>query len=349
MVPYAKARLSADEAQLGVLLLCVGIGSLIAMPVTGVIVARRGSRTTIILGGCGLGLIFPLLAIADNPVGLGAALLLFGAFLGTLDVAMNAHAVEVEAAAGEPLMSGFHALFSIGGILGAGGVTLMLSAGLAPPAAGVAVAIVTLVVIALAAPGLLRTAAHATERFVMPRGVVALLAVLAATLFLVEGAVLDWGALLIADLRLLGMEQAGVGYLLFSIAMASGRLLGDRIVAHLGPTRLLQASSALAIAGFGMLLLLPLPGLALAGFAFIGFGAANIVPILFSAAGRQRAMPPALAVAAVTTIGYAGVLVGPAAVGVIAHAIGLDRTFWVLALLMAAPLVAARAVTALGR
>jgi predicted MFS family arabinose efflux permease len=346
LVPFAKARVGVDASQLGLLLLCIGVGSLMAMPVTGLVAARRGSRSMILLGGVGAGLLLPVLAAAATPAVLGVTLLLFGASLGTLDVAMNAHAVEVEAAAERPLMSGFHALFSIGGLAGAGGVTLLLSLGASPFAATLAMAAAVLAAVAVAAPRLLRTSGgHAGVSFVAPRGVVILLAILAVLAFLTEGAVLDWGALLITERGLAGREQAGLGFMFFSVAMSGGRLLGDRLVAGLGGKRVLQLSGALAVAGLAMVLSTHVAALALAGFALVGLGASNIVPILFSAAGRQQIMPPPLAVAAVTTIGYAGVLAGPALIGFVAQAASLTTAFWLLMVaLAAAPLTAGAVV-----
>lgn len=348
LAPFAKARTGVDDAAFGLLLLCLGVGSVVAMPVTGHLIGRFGSRPLVLLGGLGVGLLLPLLALAATPVALALALLLFGASLGSLDVAMNAHAVEVEAQSDQPLMSGFHALFSIGGFAGAGGLTLLLTQGLPPAAAGIAAAILTWTAIALAAQGLLRTrSVDEAPGLAFPRGVVLLLALLAAVTFLAEGAVLDWGALLSARLGLTTPETSGVGYMLFSAAMTIGRLTGDRIVARLGPATVLCLGGGLAVLGFAALLLAPLPALALSGFLLIGLGAANIVPVLFSAAGRQTRMPAGAAVAAVTTIGYAGVLAGPAAIGFVAQATGLANAFWLLAaLLLLVPLLAGRAVRA---
>jgi predicted MFS family arabinose efflux permease len=335
LVPFAKARLGVDEAQLGLLLLCLGFGSILAMPITGMVTARLGARPMILLGGIGAGLLLPALAFASSPATLGTALLVFGAAIGTLDVAINAHAVEVEAAAKRPLMSGFHALFSIGGFIGSGGITLLLSWGLAPFAAALCCGVLTLMIIGGASGGLLRIKpAGGAAVFAFPKGVVLLIAGLTAVTFLIEGAILDWSALLITANDIVPAQRGGVGYMLFSIAMTTGRLSGDAIVTRLGPRRMLITGGLVAVAGFVVLLAQPLRPIAMAGFLLIGLGAANLVPVLFSAAGRQRTMPPALAIAAVTTTGYAGILAGPAAVGFVAQAVGLTASFWLLAALM---------------
>ncbi len=178
--------------------------------------------------------------------------------------------------------------------------------------------------------------------FALPRGIVLLLAGLAAVTFLVEGAILDWGALLLTGMGLVGLAQGGVGYMIFSVAMTAGRLAGDRAVRRLGETRILCWGGLLTAAGFAVVLTVPVAGIALAGFALVGLGASNIVPVLFSAAGRQTTMPAPLAIAAVTTTGYAGILAGPAGIGLVSQRIGLPGAFWMLAGLMILVTLASR-------
>lgn len=335
LVPFAKARLGVEDGTLGLLLLCLGIGSILAMPLTGWISARFGSKPMILAGACGLILVLPLLAVVGTPVTLAAALLLFGASLGTLDVAMNVHAVEVEKGADHPLMSGFHAMFSVGGFVGAGGITGLLSLGLPPGGAALGCSALAAACMLAAAPRFLAVRGGEPPAYVLPRGIVLLLAALTAIAFLVEGAILDWGALLILGRALVEPSQGGLGYMIFSVAMTAGRFTGDRVVRLLGPLRVLVWGGLLAVAGFALLLTAEWAALAMAGFLLIGLGAANIVPVLFSLAGRQRVMPAGLAIAAVTTVGYAGILTGPAMVGFVAHRTSLPVAFWGLAALIA--------------
>jgi predicted MFS family arabinose efflux permease len=342
LVPFAKARVGVDNGQLGLLLLCLGIGSILTMPLTGWFSARLGSKPMILGGGIGLVLLLPVLAIAGKALVLGVALLGFGASLGALDVAMNIHAIEVESAAGQPLMSGFHAMYSLGGFAGAGGMTFLLWTGMSPFMCTLCGSLSTMVALALAWPRLLQTQDGKPTSFVVPHGVVILLASLAAVMFLVEGAILDWSALLIINQKLAGPTRGGLGYTLFSIAMTIGRLTGDRIVSHVGNRHVLVGGGLLAVAGF--VVLLTAPAVAMAGFLLIGFGASNIVPVLFSLAGRQTIMSTGQAVAAITTTGYAGILAGPALLGFVSRATSLPAAFWFLAVLTAlVPIFAQRA------
>jgi predicted MFS family arabinose efflux permease len=345
LIPFVKGNAGVDEAQLGLLLLCLGIGSVIAMPVTGYLSARTGARPMIILGGLGLVLLLPVLSVLSDPIPLAVALLFFGASLGTIDVAMNVHAAQIERARGRALMSGFHAMWSVGGILGAGGMTLLLSQGLTPLAGALAGSATALALLVYARPRLMAAQGGEPPAFALPRGIVLLLAVLAGITFLVEGAVLDWSALLILERELLEPAQGGLGYMLFSIAMTVGRLTGDWVVGNLGPRRVLLWGGILSVAGFVPLLVADETPLAMAGFVLIGLGAANLVPVVFSQAGRQSIMPPGLAIAAVTTVGYAGILLGPAAMGFVSHATSLPTAFWMLAVLAALVPLCARAAT----
>ena len=343
LVPFAKNRLLVDNAILGVLLLCLGMGSMAAMLFTGGLSARYGSRPIIIVAGLGMALFLPLLLLARTPLELGSALFAFGAALGSLDVAMNIHAIEVERAAQRPLMSGFHGLYSAGGIGGATLITTLLSMHLGTLVSTLICSMLMALMILVARPRLLRTRQpQAMQWMIIPRGVVWLLAALACITFLAEGAVLDWGALFIAGAGLVSVSHSGVGYILFSIAMTIGRLSGDAVARHLRDASILFYGSLVAIAGFVVLILSPWAAVALVGFMVIGLGASNIVPVLFRQAGVQRVMPIGAAAASITTAGYAGVLLGPAGIGLIAKHTGLPAGLWTVAGLLCIVTVAAR-------
>ena len=295
MVPYAKARLGLDDATLGLVLLAFGGGSMASMPLVGFLTHRFGSRKVIVVGGVLTCLALPLLALAPDAWTLAAALLYFGAALGALDVAMNAHAVEVERRSARPLMSGFHGLFSIGGLAGAAGMSLLLATGLPLALAAGTVALLLLALVLAQWPSLLDEVAETERRppFRMPGGVVLLLGVLCFISFLAEGSMLDWSALLLRDFHGFPSASAGIGYAVFSVAMALGRLTGDRVVARFGPVPTVRFGACVAAAGFMLAALSAWSWAALAGFVLVGLGAANIVPVMFGAAGRLPGSSPA--------------------------------------------------------
>ena len=347
LVPFAKERLQVDDGVMGLLLLCIGMGSLSTMFAAGAVSGRFGSRPVILAGGFGLAALLPLLGVAGSPAALGLTLFAFGAALGSLDVGMNIHAVEVERAAAAPLMSGFHALFSVGGFAGATAITFLLSANVRPFASTLLASLLMAIAMVLAAPRLLH-APHSKKAplIVAPQGIVLLLAALTMVMFLVEGAILDWSALLVTAKGLVSKAQGGLGYSIFAIAMTAGRFGGDFVASRIGDRAILFWGGLTTMAGFALLLVAPIPAVAMSGFLLIGLGASNIVPVLFRGAGAQRAMPTDLAVAAIATAGYAGELVGPAAIGFIAKAAGLPVAFWLLAALVGAVVLSARAATA---
>ena len=330
LVPFAKARLALGEADLGLLLLCLGAGSLMAMPVTGLLASRFGCRVVVLVSGAFVCVVLPGLAMAPTPMLLGATLFAFGAALGTLDVAMNVQAVIVERESGGALMSGFHGLFSVGGFIGAGLMALMLWAGMTPVGASVAVSLLVALSLLAGAPHLLREPdageGHGSM-FVVPHGAVIFIGVLCFLCFLAEGAILDWSALLLTSEQGMDATRAGLGYAAFAAAMTVGRLTGDRVVSRLGGKRVLLLGGLCSAAGFFVAVLAPSAPLALVGFLLVGLGASNVVPILFTAAGNQSAMPAGLAIGAITTLGYAGILAGPAVIGFVAHAVSLNLAF----------------------
>ncbi|RRN55839.1 MFS transporter [Pseudoxanthomonas sp. SGNA-20] len=331
LVPFAKARAGLDEAMLGIVLLCLGAGSLVAMPLAGALAARQGCRRVMVAAMLAASLALPALAVAPGAVGLGLALFVFGAAIGAMDCTMNLQAVAVERESGRALMSGFHAFYSIGGFAGAAAMTALLSAGAAPlPACVAAVAVVLVLVAAACRHWRAERVDSDVPAFAWPRGSVLLIGTVCFVMFLAEGAMLDWGAVFLDQAKDMDPARAGVGYVAFSLAMTVARLSGDRVVQAIGPLRAVVAGALVAFAGFALIVLAPGAWPALGGFVLVGIGCANIVPVMFSAAGRQAAMPESLAVPAISTLGYAGVLAGPALVGFVAHGTSLQFAFWCL-------------------
>ncbi|NDL65257.1 MFS transporter [Acerihabitans arboris] len=347
LVPFAKLRLDIGDASLGLLLLCLGIGSLMAMPLAAPLAARLGCKRLIIGAGVLLCLALPALALTHTLVSLGLSLLLFGIGLGAMDISMNIQAVAVEKASGRAMMSGFHGFFSIGGIAGAGLVSILLWLG-CTPFWSIAVADLLIVALMLYAGRDLLSQRQENDPgplFARPRGKVMFIGLLCFILFLTEGAMLDWSALFLTVERGLDSAKGGLGYALFSIAMTIGRLNGDRLINAIGRYHTLAAGSLCASAGIGLAIFIDQPAVTLLGFMLVGLGASNLVPLLFSVVGRQTDMPPNLALAAISGVGYAGILAGPALIGFIAHLTSLFAAFGCVALLLLVVTLSARRVT----
>jgi len=347
LVPLARARLGLDDGGLGALLLCMGLGSVVAMPFSGGLAARFGCRKMILGSGLLSCASLPVMAIAPTAAVLACALFLFGVGIGCTDVVMNIQAVIVERASGRPMMSGFHGLYSVGGIGGAGVVTGLMAWGVPPLPAVLAVVLPAGLLLVGFAKGLLPYASdEETPVFAFPKGRVLLIGMLCFILFLAEGSVLDWSGVLLNSVRGLAERHAGIAYVTFSITMTVGRLSGDAVVRALQPRRILLVGGLCAAAGFVLAATVPAWQATVLGFAIVGVGAANVVPVLFSAAGRQTSMPSNLAVAAVTTMGYAGILAGPPLIGFVARASSLPVALVTVAAMLVAVALNSRRATA---
>ena len=348
MVPYAKARLALDDAQLGLALLAFGGGSMLSMPFVGWLAHRLGNRLLIVASGLLMCLALPVLATVQGIGALVAALFYFGVMLGAVDVAMNAHAVDVERLDGGRLMSGFHGLFSVGGLAGAALTSALLAIGVPLVVAAASIAAILIALVLWLRTGLLDDgpAAEAAEKaaFGMPHALAWLLGLMCFASFLAEGAMLDWSAVFLRDFRGFAAASAGFGYACFSVAMATGRLAGDRLIARHGPVWAVRTGALLAVGGFLLVAWVPSAAVALLGFVLIGLGASNIVPVMFSAAGRLPGTSPAIAIATATTLGYAGLLSGPALIGFVAHASSLPVAFAAVAGLLVLVALSARIV-----
>lgn len=327
MVPFTKERLGLNEAGLGVLLLGLGAGAIVMMPITGFLIQRYGSRRVMLLGGVALSLILPLLLLLVNPIAMGVALFFFGASIGAIDVAMNEQAIRVQRLYGRHIMSSFHGFFSIGGLLGALGLGALIKIGLSPLAAAIFISCVLLLIISSQYKQLLPFEAQQTEergrRFYWPKSPVLYLGLMCFVVFLAEGAMLDWSAVFLQFNRGFDMAWAGGGYAAFSVAMAIMRLSGDRLMNKFSPHQMVIYGALVAAVGLFLAVGVPLNGVALFGFVLVGLGCANIVPVFFSAAGNMPHTPVHVALPTITTIGYAGQLAGPALLGFIAHGLSL--------------------------
>lgn len=334
LVPFVKARTGLGEGALGLLLLCLGVGSLVTMFLAGALAARFGCRRVIVTSGVPLCLSLPLLASHSDPLALGVALLVFGGAIGAIDVTMNIQAIIVERENGRAMMSGFHGLFSVGGIAGSVCMTAAISAGASPIAATLGVVAVIIVALVCAAPHLLAYASeHRPTVFAMPRGIVLFIGVLCFVAFQAEGAVLDWSGVYLSGAQGMATAYAGLGYVAFTVTMTIGRLTGDRIVGRFGGTTVMLLGGVCSASGFALTSLVSSWQPALFGFALIGLGCSNIVPVLFTRIGRQTLMPEHIAVSAISTLGYSGILTGPALIGLIAHLSSLSTAFLILAVL----------------
>lgn len=333
-IPVVLARLEISETTLGVLILLFGLGALVAMPSCGILMARFGSRPMlrIFAVACSFGL--AAVALTPNVWLAAPAMLFFGGVIGAMDVAMNTNAVAVERQLGRGIMSSSHGFWSLGGFFGgAAGGFVIVSAGHLWHAL-IVTALSLAIVLAASRHLVAETAvvAPTQRRLALPSNPLIYLVGLVALFGMVpEGAVLDWAALYLQQELGAGLAVAGFAFAAFSAAMAVMRFLGDGVRGRFGAVATLRASSLVAAAGLLVAGLASEPWMAIAAYTLAGFGIANIVPIIFSAAGNHPGMASGTGMSVVTTMGYSGILVAPSAIGFIGERTGFAPIFLVLA------------------
>ena len=325
-IPAVQERLHLSPSALGVALLGAAVGALVAMNIAGYLAARFGSSLITVVAGllfCGS---VPLLALAPSLPLLAAALVGFGATTGSMDVGMNTQGVAVERRYGRPILTSFHAFYSVGGLVGAfiGGIVAGRGIGVLPHFVVMAVlcAVALLGVSRLLLPA--RADAGGSKiALAWPTGVLLALGIVAFCSVLGEGAIADWSAIFLLHGVGAGAALAAGGYAAFSLLMAVGRFLGGSLTARFGPVSMVRFGALIAAAGLSLALATQWTPTALLGFGLVGAGFSVIFPITLSAAGGVRGIPSGTAIAAVATCGYVGYLIGPPTIGFVAQASSL--------------------------
>ena len=334
LVPVLRERLAIGDDVLGLLLLCIGIGSLATMPLSGALSARIGCRRVLVATGILFACILLAVTLVDSLWTAVPVILVFGALMGCLDVVINVAAVIVEKGIGRRIMSGMHAFWSLGGFVGAGlyGVWVGILGLTAFQSTAIAAGIVLALTVGFGR-NLIPYGGGGGSLIAIPRGIVVFVGITAFIAFLSEGAVMDWSGVYLTVVRGMDLALAGVGFSVFSAAMLTMRFLGDRVVQRIGQRPVAVGGALLTLVGILLIMFAPVDALLYFGFFAIGIGSANIVPVFFSLMGRQNVMPIGTAVSAVSTMGYLGILAGPAAIGFISSATNLQTAFGMLAVL----------------
>ena len=335
LVPVLRGRLAIADDLLGVLLLCIGIGSLLVMPIAGVLAERIGCRRVLIVSAVLYAASLLSICFVNSFWMAVPVIFFFGGLMGCMDVVMNIAAVIVEQGIGRRIMSGMHGFWSLGGFVGAGlyGVWVGL-AGLTAFQSTLIAAVLMLALTAVFGRHLIPYGGGGGGSLIaIPRGIVAFVGVTAFIAFLSEGAVMDWSGVYLTTVRGMDLSLAGMGFSVFSGAMLLMRFLGDHVIQRVGQFPVAVGGALLAFVGILLVMFAPLNTLLYLGFFAIGIGSANIVPVFFSLMGRQSVMPVGTAVSAVSTMGYLGILAGPAAIGFVSAQTNLMTAFGMIAAL----------------
>lgn len=335
-IPQVQDSLDISEGSLGLALLVLACGALLSLLIAGWLVARFGSRPVTATAALALCLFLPFPALANSWALLAAALFMVGVANGALDVAMNSQGVLIQRHIGRPILSSMHAAFSFGGFAGAATGGIVAATGVSPAAHLTGVAVLSGAAM-LGAGRLLLDAENDLQRdgpsFASPSRALAALGIIAFCGLLAEGAVGDWSAVYLSNVLETGPGLAAGGFAAFSLTMACGRLIGDRLIFLFNPTIVVRYGGVVATIGMVLALAFGNPYLTIVGFALVGAGLSNIVPIIFSAAGQTPGLAPGPAIAAVASSGYFGFLAGPPVIGLAAEVITLRGSLTILVLL----------------
>ena len=340
LIPFAQQRLHFNHADFGLLLLCSGLGAMLAMPATGKIVQRVGCRVPIGFALLLLAVLLPSLSLWTTPLMMAITLFLFGTAAGSLGVALNIQAVVVEKNSLKSLMSGFHGMASLGGLAGVLTITALLALSISAVMSAFAVSLLLVIIIFLSVPysikaveNTLLEASSKVKKSIrqrLPQPLIILIGIACFIIFMVEGAAMDWSGIYLTQQYGVNAAFAGLAYTFFAIAMTTGRFTGDYLIRYFGEKKLLTYSAICATLGLALVSIAPYWWLVLVGYTLVGTGCSNIVPIMFSRAGRQTVMPSAVALSCVSTMAYTGILVGPAFIGMVSELIGLSTVFMAL-------------------
>jgi MFS family permease len=345
-IPAVQNQLGLNDGQLGIALLSLSVGAILAMPTTGWLIHRWGNVLVVRVAATLVCVALPLLPLAPTMPAFMVALFLFGICFGLLDVSMNTQAVAIETVYGRPIMSTLHGIFSIGGLTGAVTAGLAAGAGIEafPHLLGIAVVLLVLSVIGGSFLPRVATREESAPPFAIPPRALLGLGLFSFCVLVGEGAVADWSAVYLENALGSSAAVAAGGYAAYSLAMAGMRLSGDALIERFGAATVVRAGCLLATIGMGGALLLGTIPAAVIGFACVGAGLAVGFPAALGAAGRTPGLASGAAIGAVATAGYAGLLLGPPLIGLISDTAGLRAGLGVVALLCFASAILAGAV-----
>lgn len=324
-IPAVQNALSLSDAELGVSLLSMSVGAILAMPVTGLLLRQWGNMWLVRGSTALLALGLPFIITSATQLQLILVLLIFGVVFGTVDISVNAYAVAMENRLHRPMMSTLHGLFSVGGLIGAGITVAAAACGIDARPQFMAIAVTVAVFALLLGRWLIETGGRDTSApvFVMPPRSLAGLGLFAFCVLLSEGAIADWSAVYLEDILGASASVAASGYAAFSIAIAACRFGGDPLIRRFGAPAIVRVGCLVAAIGMAVALIGGTVPTTIAGFALVGAGLAATFPTALGAAGRTPGMAPGMAIGAVATAGYAGLLTGPPIIGFISSAASL--------------------------
>jgi MFS family permease len=335
-IPDIQAKLQLNSAALGGILLCLPIGLITSLPIAGFLVAKYGSRIIVMMAAILYSITLPMLGFAATTTELMIALFVFGFGGNMLNISINTQAVGTEVLYQKPIMASFHGIWSLAGFTGAAVGTLMVRFHMIPPYHFLCITGFAFAILFIFSGNLIRKDSNRDEKqpiFVKPDKYILNFGLIAFCSMICEGAMFDWSGIYFAKVVRPDPAFVTVGYTAFMCTMATGRFVGDWVAFRLGMKRMLQLSGILTASGLLLAVCFPQFITATIGFLIVGAGVSSVIPMIYSAAGKSSVMSPGVAIAAVSTIGYLGFLIGPPFIGFIAQATSLRVSFSLIAVM----------------
>jgi len=336
-IPSVQQKMGISEAELGGVLLAIPLGQLLSLPLAGWLVAKEGSRKVVLWGVVLYAVALVGLGWASSPYQLLPCLVLFGIGGNLTNISVNTQAVGVERLYNQkPIMASFHGLWSLAGFVAAAVGSSMIGHAVTPGVHFVFIALFILVGLAVSVGSTVREDSGVDPNqsiFVKPDKELLGLGAIAFCALICEGAMFDWSGVYFKKVIQADKDWVGAGYTAFMSTMAAGRFGADWLAHRLGPKRVIQLSGLLTATGLSIAVALPTLPTALLGFLLVGFGTSAVVPLVYSAAGKSTHMSAGMALAAVSTIGFFGFLLGPPVIGFVAGATSLRVSFALIAVM----------------
>jgi MFS family permease len=345
-IPSIQQKLHLSNAGLGTVLFALPIGLMVSLPLAGWLVAKYGSRIIVINAAVLYACTLPFIGFVQETWQLMIVLFIFGLGGNLLNISMNTQGVGVEAIYNRSILASFHGIWSLAGFTGAAIGTLMISQHISPYFHFLIITSAALLIVLCAWSYTLTTDTNRnTDQpiFAKPDKSLLNLGIIAFCCMICEGAMFDWSGVYFQKVLNARAAWIGAGYTAFMSTMAAGRFVADWLVTRFGIKRILQTSGIVIATGLSIAIIFPYIVTAIVGFILVGAGVSSVVPLVYSAAGKSKVVSPGVALAAVSTIGYLGFLIGPPVIGFIAEASSLRVSFVLIALLgLTTSLVASR-------
>lgn len=349
-IPHIQAKLNLGEGALGSVLLALPVGLMVSLLLAGNLIAKYGSKKILILGAVCYSLILVLLGLASSPLQLVLALFLFGLAANFCNISVNSQAVFVEKMYGRSIMASFHGIWSLAGFTGAAVGLLMIWLELLPWQHFVIISVITIICSLIFISGAVDAKSDSKQTgFAWPEKKIMQLGLIAFGCLVCEGTMFDWSGIYFTKVVKAPAHLTSLGYAAFMGCMAAGRFAADKFVTALGPRKMLQFSGVLIASGLLLSVLFPTVPAATAGFMLVGFGVSSVVPIVYSMAGKTTTMSTGQALAAVSTVGFAGFLAGPPIIGFVAELTNLRWSFLMIAFIGLSTTIMARLLPKQGK